>query len=199
MPHMQPNVEHSSVSRPTDIDRRGILKTAAWSLPVLAVAVAAPTATASGALGRFVIESMTGGSWVSSEGYGGSVQLRNDDTHAGTLPVPPITSGTLILTFPRAAVGAIEPVLIVNDGVGPSVPSLPATDPTWTAGGATDNGDGTVSYTLFFTGSLAGQGVARVSFGVLGSNPLQTGFPVTATSTGAPTDGFVSTNTGTLW
>jgi hypothetical protein len=79
------------------------------------------------------------------------------------------------------------------------VPALPTTDPTWTAAGVVDNGDGTVTYTLLFAGSLPGQGVSNVSFGILGPTPLHSGIPVTVTSTGAPADGFVSTRTVTLF
>ena len=185
----------------TGVPRRAVLAAAAWSVPVIAVAVATPAAAASAAgEGRFVIESMLGGSWVDSQYYGASIQLRNDDTQATTLPVADITSGTVTVTFALADVGAVTPAVIANaGGASPTVGALPATDPTWTAAGASDNGDGTVTYTLAFVGSLAGQGVTHVSFGILGSVPLHSGIPVTATSTGSPTDGFVSTRTATLF
>lgn len=183
------------------VARRTVLRGAAWSVPVVALAVATPMAAASvGALGAFVIESMLGGTWINPEYYGASIQLRNDDTRATVLPVENITSGTVTVTFPRSAVGAIEPAIIANaGGSSPTVDALPATDPTWTAGGATDNGDGTVTYVLLFSGSLAGQGVTNVSFGILGSDPLQQGISVTVTSTGSPTDGTVSSHTATLY
>ncbi|RKN68259.1 hypothetical protein D7252_12145 [Microbacterium sp. CGR2] len=193
-----PQNERASTS---GVARRTVLTGAAWSLPVVALAVSTPMAAASvGALGAFVIESMLGGTWVNTQYYGASIQLRNDDTRATALPVEDITSGTVTVTFPRAAVGAIEPAVIANaGGSSPTVGALPATDPTWTAGGASDNGDGTVSYVLLFSGSLPGQGVTNVSFGILGAQPLQQGISVTVTSTGSPTDGTVSSRTVTLY
>lgn len=183
------------------VGRRTVLVGAAWSLPVVALAVATPAAAASvGALGRFVIETMEGGTWVDDEYYGASIQLRNDDTQAATVPVADITSGTVTVTFDRADVGDVVPAVIANaGGTSPTVGGLPATDPGWTAGGATDNGDGTVTYTLVYAGSLAGQGLTRVSFGILGPTPLNSGISVTVTSTGSPTDGFVSSRTVTLF
>ncbi|NJI58840.1 hypothetical protein HCX50_05300 [Microbacterium oxydans] len=183
------------------VGRRTVLTGAAWSLPIVAVAVATPAAAASGgALGRFVIESMLGGTWVDTQYYGASIQLRNDDTQATTLPVEDVTSGTVTVTFARADVGDVVPAVIANaGGTSPTVGGLPVTDPTWTAGGATANGDGTVTYTLVYAGSLAGQGVTNVSFGILGPTPLNSGISVTVTSTGSPTDGFVSSRTVTLF
>lgn len=182
------------------VGRRTVLTGAAWSLPIVAVAVATPVAAASGgALGRFVIESMQGGDWVDDEYYGASIQIRNDDTQATTLPVEDITSGTVTVTFARADVGAVTPAVIANAGGDSPTAPLPATDPTWTAGGATDNGDGTVTYTLLYAGSIPGQGGTRVSFGILGSTPLHSGISVTMTSTGSPTDGFVSSRTVTVF
>lgn len=183
------------------VARRTVLAGAAWSLPIVAVAVATPAAAAStGALGRFVIETMQGGTWLNPQYYGASLQLRNDDTQAATVPVEDITSGTVTITMARADVGDITPAVIANaGGTSPTVGGLPATDPTWTAAGATDNGDGTVTYTLVFAGSVAGQGVTHVSFGILGSTPLHSGISVTVSSTGSPTDGTVHTRTATLF
>lgn len=183
------------------VGRRAVLAGAAWSLPIVAVALATPAAAASGgASGRFVIETMQGGTWVNPQYYGASIQLRNDDTQATTVPVADITSGTVTVTFARVDVGDVVPAVIANaGGTSPSVGGLPATDPTWTAAGATDNGDGTVTYTLVYAGSLAGQGVTHVSFGILGATPLNSGISVTVTSTGSPTDGFVSSRTATLF
>lgn len=184
-----------------EVTRRTALVGAAWALPVVAVATAAPLAAASAAAeGRFVIETTTGGSWVTPDYYALSVQLRNDDTQAATLPVAEITTGVLTVTFPREAVGAIQPAVIGNAGGDtPTTPLLPPTDPTWTAGSAVENDDGTVTYTLLYSGSVAGQGVTRVTFGVLGSTPLSTNVPLTLTSTGSPTDGTVTTRTFTLF
>ena len=181
--------------------RRTVLAGAVWSVPVVALATATPAAAASDdALGRFVIESMQGGTWVDPQYYGASIQLRNDDTQAATLPVADVTSGTVTVTFARADVGALQPAVIANaGGSSPSVPALPATDPTWTAAGVTDNGDGTVTYTLAYAGSVPGQGVTHVTFGILGPSPLHSGVPVTVTSTGSPTDGTVHTRTATLF
>ncbi|QNA92329.1 hypothetical protein [Microbacterium sp. Se63.02b] len=146
-------------SRP-GVARRTVLIGAAWSLPVVAVAVATPAAAAStAALGRFVIETMQGGTWVNPDYYGASLQLRNDDTQAASLPVADITSGTVTVTFALADAGTLAPVVIANaGGSSPTVPALPNTDPTWTAAGVSDNGDGTVTYTLAYAGSLPGQG-----------------------------------------
>lgn len=173
----------------------------AWSIPVVAVAVAAPLSAASGAArGKFVIESMLGGTWVDADYYGASIQLRNDDTQATVLPVEPITEGTVTVTFAAADVGDVVPAVIANAGDGsPVVGALPNTDPTWTATGAVDNGDGTVTYTLLFVGSIAGQGVTHVSFGIRGSTPLHSGISVEVEATGDPTDGSVSTRTVTLF
>ncbi|QYM65610.1 hypothetical protein [Microbacterium sp. Se5.02b] len=187
-------------SRP-GVARRTVLIGAAWSLPVVAVAVATPAAAAStAALGRFVIETMQGGTWVNPDYYGASLQLRNDDTQAASLPVADITSGTVTVTFALADAGTLAPVVIANaGGSSPTVPALPNTDPTWTAAGVSDNGDGTVTYTLAYAGSLPGQGVTHVTFGILGPTPLHSGVSVTVTSTGSPTDGFVHTRTATLF
>lgn len=184
-----------------EVRRRSLLAGAAWSVPVIAAAVATPLAAASaGARGRFVIESMLGGTWIDPEYYGASIQLRNDDTQAVSLPVEPITSGVVVVTFASIDVGAVEPAIIANAGGGsPVVGALPATDPTWTAGGAVDNGDGTASYTLVFAGSVAGQGVTHVSFGILGSSPLHSGITVEVRATGDPTDGTTSSRTVTLF
>lgn len=183
------------------VPRRTVLAGAAWSVPIVAVALATPAAAASAAAeGRFVIESMLGGTWVDPSYYGASIQIRNDDTQAATLPVADITSGTVTVTMSQVDVGAVVPAVIANAGGGsPTVGGLPATDPTWTAAGATDNGDGTVTYSLAFAGTLAGQGVTHVSFGILGSTPLNSGISVTVTATGSPTDGFVSSRTVTLF
>lgn len=186
---------------PRGLPRRTVLAGAVWSVPVIALVTAAPAAAASAeGLGRFVIETMQGGTWVDPQYYGASIQLRNDDTQAATIPVADITSGTVTVTMNRADVGALQPVVIANaGGSSPSVPALPATDPTWTAGGVTDNGDGTVTYTLAYVGSVAGQGVTHVTFGILGPTPLNSGIPVTVTSTGSPSDGTVHTRTATLF
>lgn len=183
------------------VRRRTLLTGAVWSVPVIAVATATPLAAAStDARGRFVIESMLGGTWVNPQYYGATIQLRNDDTQAATLPVEPITSGTLVVTFAAVDVGTVQPAIIANaGGSSPVVGALPATDPTWTSAGASDNGDGTVSYTLAFVGSIAGQGVTHVSFGVLGSTPLHSGIAVTVQATGSPTDGSTSSRTVTLF
>lgn len=193
--------ESASDGSKAGLRRRTVLAGAAWSLPIVAAAVAAPAAAASaGALGRFVIETMQGGTWVNPDYYGASIQLRNDDTQAATLPVADITSGTVTVTFPLADAGPLEPVVIANaGGTSPSVPALPNTDPTWTPAGVSDNGDGTVTYTLAYTGSLAGQGVTHVTFGIRGPSPLHSGVSVTVTSTGSPTDGTVHTRTATLF
>ncbi|KJQ55894.1 hypothetical protein [Microbacterium sp. SA39] len=187
--------------RDAGVRRRTVLAGAVWAVPVVAASVGTPLAAAStGALGAFVIESMEGGTWVNPQYYGATIQLRNDDTAATTLPVEDITTGTVTVTFDAADVGAVQPAVIANAGGGsPTVGALPATDPTWTAGGATDNGDGTVTYVLVYSGSLAGQGVTDVSFGILGSTPLHSGIPVTVTSTGSPSDGTVSSRTVTLF
>lgn len=194
-------VETGGRPRRSGVDRRTVLTGAVWSVPVIAVAAGTPLAAAStGSLGAFVIETALGGTWVNPQYYGASIQLRNDDTAATTLPVEDITSGTVTVTFNLADVGAVQPAVIANaGGSSPTVGALPATDPTWTAAGATDNGDGTVTYVLAFAGSVAGQGVTNVSFGILGSSPLNSGIPVTITSTGSPSDGSVSSRTVTLF
>ncbi|WP_226531554.1 hypothetical protein [Microbacterium paraoxydans] len=183
------------------VGRRTLLAGAAWSVPVIAAAVGTPLAAAStGARGRFVIETMQGGTWIDPEYYGASIQLRNDDTQAASLPVEPITSGVVVVTFASIDVGAVQPAIIANaGGSSPVVGALPATDPTWTAGDAVDNGDGTISYTLVFAGSVAGQGVTHVSFGILGSTPLHSGISVEVRATGDPTDGTTSSRTATLF
>ncbi len=193
--------EAAGQDRPQGVRRRALLTGAAWSVPVIAIAAATPLAAAStDARGRFVIESMLGGTWVNPQYYGASIQLRNDDTQASTLPVEPITSGIVVVTFASVDVGAVQPAIIANaGGSSPVVGALPATDPTWTSVGASDNGDGTVSYTLAFAGSLAGQGVTNVSFGVLGSTPLHSGISVSVQATGSPTDGSTSSRTVTLF
>lgn len=193
--------EAAGQDRPHGVRRRALLTGAAWSVPVIAIAAATPLAAAStDARGRFVIESMLGGTWVNPQYYGASIQLRNDDTQASTLPVEPITSGIVVVTFASVDVGAVQPAIIANaGGSSPVVGALPATDPTWTSVGASDNGDGTVSYTLAFAGSLAGQGVTNVSFGVLGSTPLHSGISVSVQATGSPTDGSTSSRTVTLF
>ncbi|GGM33872.1 hypothetical protein [Microbacterium saperdae] len=183
------------------VRRRTLLAGAAWSVPVIAIATATPLAAAStGARGRFVIESMLGGTWVNPQYYGASIQMRNDDTQATTLPAEPITSGVVVVTFASVDVGVVQPAIIANaGGSSPVVGALPATDPTWTSLGASDNGDGTVSYTLSFVGSISGQGVTHVSFGVLGSAPLHSGISVSVQATGSPTDGSTSSRTVTLF
>lgn len=193
--------ETAGHDRPQGVRRRTLLAGAAWSVPVIAIATATPLAAAStDARGRFVIESMLGGTWVNPQYYGASIQLRNDDTQASTLPVEPITSGIVVVTLASVDVGAVQPAVIANaGGSSPVVGALPATDPTWTSVGASDNGDGTVSYTLAFAGSLAGQGVTHVSFGVLGSTPLHSGISVSVQATGSPTDGSTSSRTVTLF
>lgn len=193
--------EAAGQDRPHGVPRRALLAGAVWSVPVIAIAAATPLAAAStDARGRFVIESMLGGTWVNPQYYGASIQLRNDDTQASTLPVEPITSGIVVVTFASVDVGAVQPAIIANaGGSSPVVGALPATDPTWTSVGASDNGDGTVSYTLAFAGSLAGQGVTNVSFGVLGSTPLHSGISVSVQATGSPTDGSTSSRTVTLF
>ena len=193
--------EAAGQDRPQGVRRRALLTGAAWSVPVIAIAAATPLAAAStDARGRFVIESMLGGTWVNPQYYGASIQLRNDDTQASTLPVEPITSGIVVVTFASVDVGAVQPAIIANaGGSSPVVGALPATDPTWTSVGASDNGDGTVSYTLAFAGSLAGQGVTNISFGVLGSTPLHSGISVSVQATGSPTDGSTSSRTVTLF
>ncbi len=193
--------EAAGQDRPHGVPRRALLTGAVWSVPVIAIAAATPLAAAStDARGRFVIESMLGGTWVNPQYYGASIQLRNDDTQASTLPVEPITSGIVVVTFASVDVGAVQPAIIANaGGSSPVVGALPATDPTWTSVGASDNGDGTVSYTLAFAGSLAGQGVTNVSFGVLGSTPLHSGISVSVQATGSPTDGSTSSRTVTLF
>lgn len=194
-------VETGDEQRRSGVHRRTVLTGAVWSVPVIGVAVGTPLAAASvGALGAFVIETAQGGTWVNPQYYGASIQLRNNDTAATTLPVEDITSGTVTVTFNAEDVGAVQPAVIANaGGSSPTVGGLPATDPTWTAAGATDNGDGTVTYALAFTGSLAGQGVTNVTFGILGSTPLNSGISITMTSTGSPTDGSVSSRTVTLF
>ncbi|MCE0510599.1 hypothetical protein LVJ59_16240 [Microbacterium sp. KKR3/1] len=208
---MESREEHFNNGHPTgnpakqerhvEVRRRAFLAGAAWSLPVIATAVATPlTAASVDARGRFVIESMQGGTWIDPQYYGASIQLRNDDTRATTLPVEPITSGVVVVTFASVDVGALQPAVIANaGGSSPVVAALPATDPTWTAGGAVDNGDGTTSYTLVFAGSVAGQGVTHVSFGILGSSPLHSGITVEVRATGDPTDGTTSSRTVTLF
>lgn len=193
--------ETAGPERPHGVRRRTLLTGAAWSVPVIAAATATPlTAASAGARGRFVIESMLGGTWVNPQYYGATIQLRNDDTQASTLPVEPITSGTLVVTFAAVDVGPVQPAVIANaGGSSPVVGALPATDPTWTSVSANDNGDGTVSYTLAFVGSIAGQGVTHVSFGILGSTPLHSGISVTVQATGSPTDGSTSSRTVTLF
>lgn len=193
--------EAAGQDRPHGVPRRALLTGAVWSVPVIAIAAATPLAAAStDARGRFVIESMLGGTWVNPQYYGASIQLRNDDTQASTLPVEPVTSGIVVVTFASVDVGAVQPAIIANaGGSSPVVGALPATDPTWTSVGASDNGDGTVSYTLAFAGSLAGQGVTNVSFGVLGSTPLHSGISVSVQATGSPTDGSTSSRTVTLF
>lgn len=183
------------------VRRRALLRGAAWSIPVVAVAVGTPLAAASvAARGRFALETMLGGTWVDAQYYGASIQLRNDDTQATSLPVEPITSGVVRVTFNTVDVGTVQPAIIANAGGGsPSVGALPNTDPTWTAAGAADNGDGTATYTLVFAGSIAGQGVTHVSFGILGSSPLHQGITVAVEATGAPTDGSTSSRSVTLF
>lgn len=183
------------------LGRRSVLKGAVWSIPVIAAAVGTPlTAASAAARGKFAIESMLGGTWVNPQYYGASIQLRNDDTQAATLPVEPITSGVVTLTFAPADVGAIEPVIVANaGGARPVVGALPTTDPTWSAAGAVDNGTVTVTYTLVFAGSIAGPGVTHVGFGVPGSSPLHQGIPITVEATGSPTDGSVSSRVVTLF
>lgn len=183
------------------VRRRTLLTGAAWSVPVIAVATATPLAAAStGARGRFVMESMLGGTWVNPQYYGVSIQMRNDDTQATTLPVEPITSGVVVVTFASVDVGAVQPAIIANaGGSSPVVGALPATDPAWTSAGASDNGDGSVSYTLSFAGSLSGQGVTQVSFGILGSTPLHSGIWLSIEAMGSPTDGSTSSRTVTLF
>lgn len=201
-PHEQFSADHGvSRQRHEGVSRRTLLAGAAWSAPVIAAAVATPLAAAStDARGRFVIETMQGGTWIDPQYYGASIQLRNDDTRATTLPVEPITSGVVVVTFASVDVGAFQPAVIANaGGSSPVVAGLPATDPTWTAGGAVDNGDGTTSYTLVFAGSVAGQGVTHVTFGVLGSSPLHSGISVDVRATGDPTDGTTSSRTATLF
>ena len=150
-------------------------------------------------LGAFVIESMQGGTWVNAEYYGASIQLRNDDTDVLPLEVQDITSGTVTVTFQTADVGPVEPAIIANAGGSTPTVSLPDTDPTWTSGTAVDNGDGTTTYTLEYSGVLPGQGVTHVTFGIRGSTPLHSGISVTVTSTGSPTDGTVSSRTVILY
>lgn len=49
--------------------------------------------------------------------------------------LPAITNGILTITMRAADVGEIVPPTIANaGGTSPAVPTLPTTDPTWTAG-----------------------------------------------------------------
>lgn len=192
--------DYTPNSSSRELSRRTVLTGAAWSVPVVAVAMGAPVAAASIVAGKFVIETMSGGSWVDAQYYGMSIQLRNDDTDVRPAVVPAITSGVVTITMQMADVGDVIPVVIANSGGdSPSVPELPATDPTWTAGTAGSDGT-TATYTINFAGSIAGQGLTHVTFGVLGpADGLHTSIPVTVTATGSPTDGTVSSRTVTLY
>ena len=191
----------SVVEAKSGVTRRTVVKGAAWSVPVIALAVGTPARAASGDVGQVWIEHVEGGTWVNPDYYGINIQIRNNDTSATTLPVEPVTSATIVFTLPESVVGDVVPAVIANaGGSSPSAPALPNTDPTWVAAGAASDGVGNVNYTLTYSGSIAGQGLSDVSFGILGpSSGLISPINYTVTATGSPTDGHVSATSGTLF
>ncbi|NQX33661.1 hypothetical protein [Herbiconiux sp. VKM Ac-2851] len=194
--------ENSTDENRTSVSRRAVLTAAAWSMPVVAVAVATPARAASGdATGQVWVETVQGGTWVNPEYYGLWVQIRNNDTQSPSLPVEAITSATITVSLPLSAVGELQPVVIANaGGSSPVVPALPTTDPTWVAAGASDDGAGNAVYTLVYSGSIEGQGLSGVTFGILGpAGGLVSPVDYVITATGEPTDGYVDVFTGTLF
>ena len=171
---------------------------AAWSVPVIAVAVAAPGASASGELGRLAIESVGGGTWVDPNYYGVTVQLRNNSDFATAAA---ITAVVLTVTLsPSVVSDPPVPVVIANQGGSSPTVNLPATDPTWTAGSVGTDADGNVVYTLSYSGSIPAQtGVCNVSFGILGTTPLVSPLTGTVMGVGTPSDGYTPVTTGTIY
>ncbi|GAA2244575.1 hypothetical protein N1031_15855 [Herbiconiux moechotypicola] len=187
--------------RSADATRRTVLTGAVWSLPVLAVAVATPSASASTQLGRLAIETVGGGTWVDPESgyYGVTVQLRNNADFA---TAEPITSVVLTVTLaPGDVSDPPVPVVIANQGGSSPTVNLPTTDPTWTAGTAFPDGDGDIVYTLSYSGSIAAQtGVCNVSFGIQGpASGLVSPLTGTIVGVGTPSDGFTPSRTGTIY
>lgn len=67
------SISHDGAVAPRGIDRRTVVKTAAWAVPVLAVATAAPSATASGCTEPAGVLTLCGaatvGGWCPAEAY----------------------------------------------------------------------------------------------------------------------------------
>jgi hypothetical protein len=132
---------HRPAAPTRQLDRRTVVRTGAWSVPVLSLAVAAPALAASAAKGTLKFDTFN----VFGADYNGKgkpttaqsqVQVQNVFTTGG----PTLTSVAVAVTYPGSRVDGAAPQAVTGSG--------------WTSGSATASGSDWV-YTFVWAGSLA--------------------------------------------
>lgn len=146
-----------ALQRRNNVDRRTVLRSAAWALPVMAVAVAAPATAASGAVfqpslaldsgfNRRLTTTIPGRSlsqapwWVNEQVMfaGVSGQIR-PTIPAYTTPSQSVTNIIVTVSVPQSAGFTLTAPTVTGSG--------------WTAGSPTASG-GVVTYTFLYAGSI---------------------------------------------
>lgn len=128
-------------SDPRPIDRRTIVRTGAWSVPVLSLAVAAPALAASTSKGKLKFDTFNVfGADYNSKGKPTSAQSQIQVQNQFTAGGPTLTSVTVLVTYPGSRVDGDAPLAVTGSG--------------WSFGSATQSGSNWV-YSFVWSGSLA--------------------------------------------
>jgi hypothetical protein len=135
------HTHHSVATTSRHLDRRTVVRTGAWSVPVLALAVAAPAVAGSADKGTLTFDTFNVyGADYNTKGKPTAAQSQVQVQNVYTPGGPTLTSVVVAVTYSGSRVDGSAPQAVTGSG--------------WTFGSATASGSDWV-YTFVWTGSLA--------------------------------------------
>ncbi|UFS58597.1 hypothetical protein [Subtercola endophyticus] len=173
--------EHSIPKSADDLTRRQVTKAAAWSIPVVAIAVAAPMAAASVVPPSYAIESSFGVGWYpTAQGQTATGALQYDASSSSAAVQYLRVTGT---SAGDSVAGVYIEVLISVGWPAPTFTALPGSNPSWSTlanTGATRVVSG-VTYRVYkstYTGAVVATGSTTnipINFYFRSSSPYYAG------------------------
>jgi hypothetical protein len=166
------------------LDRRTVVRTGAWSVPVLSLALAAPALAASATTGKLAFDTFNVfGADHNSKGKPTAAQSQLQVQNAYTAGGPTLTSVVVAVTYSGSRVDGTAPQAVTGSG--------------WTFGSASASGSNWV-YTFVWAGSLAtSQSTSTLSYKVPLRNNSSGTIALTAIASATGVDaasGAASTN-----
>ncbi len=169
------HTERPVASTPRRIDRRTVVRTGAWSVPVLSLAVAAPALAASTAKGKLKFDTFNVfGADYNNKGKPTSAQSQIQVQNVYTAGGPTLTSVTVLVTYSGSRVDGAAPQAVTGTG--------------WSFGSAVHSGSDWV-YSFVWTGSLtSSHSTSTLSYKVPLKNNSSGNMALTALASGTNVD-----------